>query len=343
VPIPGRLVGRAMFLLVVGIAIGGCGRSDYSERVCGNGSVEGDEQCDDGNDDNTDGCTEDCLWARCGDGWIREGIETCDDGNTLDGDECNSLCQACEGGTAQLFWPSNQHCYTRYDDQTWYLEAQALCASEGAALVTVTSAGEQAALTASIAKDIPTYYWLGLSDELDGQWRWVTGEPFAFVNWGEGAPNYPGDEHCAMANGATGAWDDYQCLTHPGGPIPRICENVGWLIRTADNHAYRILYDLTSWQGASSACAGLGAHLATITSAEEMNFLTENVFIEAWIGASDRDVAGEIAWITDEPFEFTAYAAGQPDELPEVCLTYTPDGWNDQACTATAAVLCEID
>ncbi len=45
---------------------------------CGNGLVEGDEACDDANDDETDGCLNDCKLARCGDGRLRVGVETCD-------------------------------------------------------------------------------------------------------------------------------------------------------------------------------------------------------------------------------------------------------------------------
>ena len=38
------------------------------------------EQCDDGNDDQTDSCLGDCRLASCGDGHLHEGVETCDDG-----------------------------------------------------------------------------------------------------------------------------------------------------------------------------------------------------------------------------------------------------------------------
>ncbi len=45
------------------------------EPVCGNGVVEGDEACDDGNDLNTDECTDTCQVAACGDGYVQEGVE----------------------------------------------------------------------------------------------------------------------------------------------------------------------------------------------------------------------------------------------------------------------------
>jgi len=72
------------------------------EPECGNGVVEGAEQCDDGNQTDTDECTNACTAPICGDGVVQPG-ETCDDGNTDDADECTALCQsgACGDGIVQ--------------------------------------------------------------------------------------------------------------------------------------------------------------------------------------------------------------------------------------------------
>ena len=99
--------------------------------VCGDGEVGGDEECDDGNEDDTDGCTTECLFAPlpldaacepgvtvcvegaycgenadageedpafictahvCGDGVLAFG-EACDDGNDIETDGCTSECR----------------------------------------------------------------------------------------------------------------------------------------------------------------------------------------------------------------------------------------------------------
>lgn len=61
--------------------------------TCGNGVLDRFEQCDDGNDDDHDGCLSDCRVAHCGDGFLRrDSKEECDDGNTLSGDGCNAFC-----------------------------------------------------------------------------------------------------------------------------------------------------------------------------------------------------------------------------------------------------------
>jgi cysteine-rich repeat protein len=86
----------------------GDGCSDLCElENCGNGTVETGEDCDDGNDDNTDACPDGtggtCLNATCGDGFVWDGHEECDDGNTDDGDECTATCidEICGDGTVQ--------------------------------------------------------------------------------------------------------------------------------------------------------------------------------------------------------------------------------------------------
>ncbi len=84
--------------------------TQYSEcyavpAVCGNGTVEGDETCDDGNTTDGDGCSSLCTTetteAVCGDETVDEG-EECDDGNTTDDDGCSSTCtieDLCGNGT----------------------------------------------------------------------------------------------------------------------------------------------------------------------------------------------------------------------------------------------------
>jgi cysteine-rich repeat protein len=62
---------------------------------CGNGIVEPNEACDDGNNTDGDGCSATCQTV-CGDG-KKVGKEECDDGNTQDGDGCSKACVASLG------------------------------------------------------------------------------------------------------------------------------------------------------------------------------------------------------------------------------------------------------
>lgn len=73
--------------------------ADTFPSSCGNGVIEGFEECDDGsaNSDSTpDACREDCRAPWCGDEVVDSG-EECDDGNGLSGDGCPALCREIEG------------------------------------------------------------------------------------------------------------------------------------------------------------------------------------------------------------------------------------------------------
>ena len=65
-------------------------------ELCGDGEVnQTEEQCDDGNNENEDGCSEFCMLEEgpsCGDGEINQDIEECDDGNDNDNDDCSNEC-----------------------------------------------------------------------------------------------------------------------------------------------------------------------------------------------------------------------------------------------------------
>jgi len=59
--------------------------------LCGNGSLDPGEQCDDGNVIDGDGCDSNCTLTGCGNGIVTLG-EQCDDGNLINGDGCDSNC-----------------------------------------------------------------------------------------------------------------------------------------------------------------------------------------------------------------------------------------------------------
>jgi cysteine-rich repeat protein len=60
-------------------------------ELCGDGTQQSGEECDDGNLMDGDGCRSDCTVEDCGDG-ILDPQEACDDGNTVDGDTCSGDC-----------------------------------------------------------------------------------------------------------------------------------------------------------------------------------------------------------------------------------------------------------
>lgn len=72
--------------------------------VCGDGTIDSGEECDDGNTTDDDGCDALCSLEICGNGVIQEHLgESCDDGNTVDGDGCDADCslEICGNGVLQ--------------------------------------------------------------------------------------------------------------------------------------------------------------------------------------------------------------------------------------------------
>jgi hypothetical protein len=77
------------------------------EPVCGDGIVEGDEQCDEAGEAN--GCDDDCTFAECGDGTINNAAgETCDDSGRSD--MCNADCTAVSCGDGILNLTAGEVC-----------------------------------------------------------------------------------------------------------------------------------------------------------------------------------------------------------------------------------------
>lgn len=68
---------------------------------CGDGNVDGGEQCDDGNSNDSDGCANDCTFnAFCGDGSVNAPGETCDPPGSTEsnGNTCQVDCTYCGDG-----------------------------------------------------------------------------------------------------------------------------------------------------------------------------------------------------------------------------------------------------
>jgi hypothetical protein len=68
---------------------------------CGNSVLDNEEQCDDGNEVNTDLCKGDCTNNVCGDGLVYVGFEECDNGALNTNTPCSSVydgsCSYCDG------------------------------------------------------------------------------------------------------------------------------------------------------------------------------------------------------------------------------------------------------
>jgi cysteine-rich repeat protein len=95
--------------------VAGGGRGRYCVQylpVCGNGIVDPDEACDDGNTVGGDRCSADCRSNEtCGNG-VKDPGEVCDDRNTRAGDGCSADCRSdetCGNGVKDLAEECDDH------------------------------------------------------------------------------------------------------------------------------------------------------------------------------------------------------------------------------------------
>lgn len=83
--------------------------SSTGDGVCGDGTIDGSEECDDGPDNaDTAACTSACLNNICGDGLVLAGTEACDDGG--ESDACNADCTVASCGDGVVNMIAGETC-----------------------------------------------------------------------------------------------------------------------------------------------------------------------------------------------------------------------------------------
>ncbi|MFO0592891.1 MAG: DUF4215 domain-containing protein [Polyangiaceae bacterium] len=126
--------------------------------ICGNGTVQPGEECDDGNAQNGDGCDNDCTLS-CGNGVLSPG-EPCDDGDRISDDGCSAKCQieagySCSGAPSYCTSTVEVNCNDGVDNDADGLTdcADTDCAAGCNAALAPCGAGES--LLVYTATDLP--------------------------------------------------------------------------------------------------------------------------------------------------------------------------------------------
>lgn len=266
------------------------------------------------------------------------------------------------------FEPSGEHQYKIFYDTLTWEEAKAACEAMGGHLATITSEEEQQELNSCNGGN--HNLWIGGYKNADGQWCWVTGEPWKYENWGEGEPNNSSnvvaDESCVamwpekwndLANGNIYEQSGY------------ICE---WEASDSENDAVDDgyaghVYDFytlpesewesgpITWEQAERRCEWKGGHLAVIESQAEndylYNMMRQKGYENACFGYSDKETKGVWKWVNGAQSSYTNWHAGEPnnqngDEDYAMFYQKFDDGtWNDGdgIIDVGCAYICEWD
>jgi hypothetical protein len=109
---------------------------------------------------------------------------------------------------------------------------------------------------------------------------------------------------------------------------------------SGNQHWYERVPGTLTWPEANAAAQsmswmGFQGHLATLTSAEEDQFVSSRFY--GWCGAyqdplDEPDPAANWVWVTGEPWLYTNWALGEPNDymgVPECYVNFGSGGWND--------------
>ncbi|CAG0893831.1 unnamed protein product [Cyprideis torosa] len=222
----------------------------------------------------------------------------------------------------------NGICYTKLSGtKSWHGGVQA-CKDLGGDMISVASQEEVDFLQGW--SDAPSEFWIGIKyNATTGRRSWTDGSPYSFEMFKEGLlfdvdPQTAGNQRVFMKSKEQ-YWERKADGSEEKGIICKslavdgsVCQTSSGITRRLRNGiCYTLLHTLKTWVNGETYCRGLGGHLLSVTSQDELEFLhLENNFPEygineLWLGLRYNATSiGLKYWTDGSPYTFDAFLSG---------------------------------
>ncbi|XP_077472115.1 neurocan core protein-like [Stigmatopora argus] len=157
-------------------------------------------------------------------------------------------------------------------------------------------------------------------------------------------------EPCENGGTCVDKIDSFLCLCLPsyGGDACEKdiegCEH-GW--RKFHGHCYRYFTHRHTWEDAEKDCREHSAHLSSVTSTNEQEFINGLGHDNAWVGLNDRTVEDDFQWTDNNELVYENWRESQPDnffaggEDCVVTIAHEDGKWNDVPCNYNLPYICK--